>query len=253
LTLKNFPLGEADLLVNLCTRDTGNLRVLAKGARRSSSKLVGHLEPLVLVRLSLARGRNLDVVTQAQVVEDFRSLKTDLKAITKGLYIAELVGGFGSESNPNPALYYLAIETLQAIGQAPDSEWPIPFFELHLLKASGLMPELYQCVECRQQLAPGHHRFSPNMGGTFCLNCTPANAYFRPLSLRALKVLRLLDRSRLTEIAPLRMNEVLARELRTILSTTVEYWLDKEVRSGTFLEHLRRSPTPNETSHGSLV
>lgn len=240
LTLKNFPLGEADLIVTLYTRDSGKLRVSAKGARRSTSKLVGHFEPLALVKLSLAQARNLDIVTQAQTVETFPDLKRDLKGITKGLYVAELVDGFGSEGNPNQALYYLAIETLRAIGQAPNSEWPIHYFELHLLEVSGLMPELYHCVECRRQLAPGRHRFSPNMGGTFCLDCTPTDAYFKPLSLRALKVLRLLDRSRLAEIPPLPMDKALEQELKTVLSTTVEYWLDKEIQSRAFMEHLSR-------------
>jgi DNA repair protein RecO (recombination protein O) len=230
-------------MVTLYSKDSGKLRVLAKGARRSSSKLVGHFEPLALVQLSLAHGHNLDIVTQAQTIEDFPKLKRELQAVTKGLYVVELVDGFGSEANPNQDLYYLAIETLRAIGQDPESEWPLRFFELHLLRVSGLMPELYCCVECRKELVPDHHRFSPTLGGTFCPDCTPTGVYLRPLGVRALKVLRLLDRSRLADIPPLPMDEILAQELKAILSKTVEYWLDKEVRSRAFLEHLGRSPT----------
>lgn len=244
LILKNFSLGEADLVVTLYTRDAGKVRVVAKGARRSTSKFVGHFEPLALVKLSLAQARNLDIVTQAQVVENFSDLKSSLEAISQGLYVAELVDGFGSEAHSNPGLYQLAIETLKAVAQAPGSEWPIRFFELHLLQVSGLMPELYHCVQCRQELVPGCHRFSPNMGGTFCLDCIPAEAHFRPLSLRALKVLRLLDRSKLADIPPLQMDGMLTQELKTLLSTTVEYWLDKEIRSSAFLEHLHKSPKP---------
>ena len=239
LTLKYLSLGEADLLVTLYTREAGKLRVMAKGARRSTSKLVGHFEPLSLVKLSVAQGRNLDIATQAQTMENFPGLKGDLNRITKGLYVAELLDGFGAENHANPPLYSLAVETLRAIGQTPDSDWPIRFFELHLLEVSGLKPELYRCVECREELVPDQHRFSPNMGGAFCLDCTPNDAYFRPVSLRALKVLRLLDRTRLEDMPPLRMDEALARELKTLLSTTVQYWLDKEIRTSAFLEHLQ--------------
>ena len=244
LTLKHTPLGEADLIVTLYSRERGKLRAVAKGARRSTSKLVGHLEPLTVVGLSLALTRGLDIITQAQIVENFTPLKGNLDAITKGLYLAELVDGFGSEANPNQALYHLAIETLEAIQQAPDSELPLRFFELHLLKVSGLMPELYHCVECRKQLVPARHRFSPNLGGTLCLDCAPPEAHIRPLSLRALKVLRLLDRSRLVEVPPLSLEGALAQELKALLATTVKYWLDKEIRSSSFLEHLGRSPQP---------
>lgn len=241
LTLRKMPLGEADLLLTLYTREAGKLRAVAKGARRSTSRLVGHFEPLTLNRLSLVRGRNLDIVTQAQVIENFTALKGDLTGITKGLYVAELVDGFGAEAHPNQPLYDLALETLQAIGEDPASDLPLRFFELHLLEVSGLMPELYRCVECLKPLVPGRHRFTPNGGGTLCADCRPADASLRPLSLGAVKVLRLLHRSSLAELPAINMNQTLELELKSILTTTVQYWLDKEIRSNSFLEHLQRS------------
>ena len=211
---------------------------MARGARRSNSKLVGHFEPLTQVKLSLAQGRNLDYVTQAQVLDGFGSLKENLEAITKGLYLAELVDGFGSESNPTQALYRLVIDALHAIEADPDSDLPLRFFELHLLQVSGLMPELYRCVECRSSLTPGRHRFSPNLGGTLCLDCNPTDARLRPLSLRTLKLLRLLHRTRMAELPALTIDAVLARELKALLSITIQYWLDKEIRSNSFMEHV---------------
>ena len=244
LTLKNTPLGEADLLVTLFTKEQGKLRAVAKGARRSNSKLVGHLEPLTQVRLTVAHGRNLDYISQAQVIGNFHPLKNDLRAITKGFYVAELVDGFGSEANPNQPLYHLAVQTLHAIGQDPESDLYLRLFELQLLRVSGLRPELYRCVECRQDLAQGNHRFSPNLGGTLCTDCHPTDAHIRPLSLRALKVLRLLDRSQPTEIPSLHMGDTLAQELQTLLGVTIEYWLDKQIRSNSFLLQLQRESTP---------
>ena len=233
-------MGEADLLVTLYTREFGKVRAIARGARRSTSKLVGHLEPLTQVKLSLAHGRDLDYVNQAQVLTGFASLKGNLAAITKGLYVAELVDGFGSESNSNQSLYRLAIDTLHAIESDPDSDLPLRFFELHLLQVSGLMPELYRCVECRESLTPGAHRFSPDLGGTLCLDCNPSDARLRPLSLRALKVLRLLHRTRLAELPTLTMDDRLSRELKALLGITIQYWLDKEIQSNSFLDHVHR-------------
>ena len=241
LTLRKMPLGEADLLLTLYTREAGKLRAVAKGARRSTSRLVGHFEPLTLNRLSLVRGRNLDIVTQAQVIENFTTLKGDLTGLTKGLYVAELVDGFGAEAHSNQPLYDLALETLEAIGEDPASDLPLRFFELHLLEVSGLMPELYRCVECLKPLVPVRHRFTPNGGGTLCADCRPADASLRPLSLGAVKVLRLLHRSSLAELPAINMNQTLELELKSILTTTVQYWLDKEIRSNSFLEHLQRS------------
>ena len=240
LTLRKYPLGEADLLVTLFAKDRGKLRAVAKGARRTSNKLLGHLEPLTQLRLSLAQGRNLDYVTQAQSVNMFADLKNDLGATAKGLYLAELVDGFGSEASSNQPLYQLAVDILDSIGQYPESEWPLRYFELQLLRFSGLMPELYQCVECRQPILPDSHRFSHAVGGTLCLNCQPAKAHPRPLSLRALKVLRLLHRGSLPAIMTLQADSTLANELKSVLGGTIGYWLDKEIYSNLFLEQLDR-------------
>ncbi len=247
LSLRKMPLGEADLLLTLYTRDAGTLRAVAKGARKTTSKLVGYFEPLTLNRLALSKGRNLDIVTQAQVIDNFSALKSSLTGLTQGLYIAELLDGFGSEANPNPELYYLSLEALRAVERAPESEMPLRFFELHLLRASGLMPELYHCVECRRTLMAGQHRFSPDGGGTLCLECQPpelqtSGASVRNLSLSTLKVLRMLHRTPFPDIPDLKMSQAVALELKSVLGATVRYWLDKEIRSNSFLEHLQNLP-----------
>ncbi len=244
IILSYTPLGEADLLVTMFTRDQGKVRAVGKGARRSTSKLVGHLEPLTLMRMSMAHGRNMDIISQGEVVQSFSKLKEDLTGITKGLYLAELVNGFGAEDSANPELYRLMIETLLAIETDPESDMPLRFFEFHLLQVSGLMPELYHCVECRAELEPNAHRFSPNVGGTLCLDCNPEDAHLRLLSLRALKVLRLLDRSDIAAACKLSLDDSLAAELKSLLSTTVSYWLGKEIRSNSFLERLNNESLP---------
>ena len=239
LTLRKTAFGEADLVVTLFTGDRGKVRAVAKGARRSSSKLVGHLEPLTLSRLSMAKGRELDIVTQAQSEDGFTALKEDLASLTRGLYVAELLDGFGPEDSPSPGLFRLAVNVLRALPGAPEPEAPLRYFEFHLLRLNGMLPELYQCVECRRDVEPEAHRFSVNLGGVLCPNCTPLEARVRPLSLRAMKVLRLMHRGSLGEVSALRLNPPLAAELKAILSGAVRYWLGKEVRSGAFLERLQ--------------
>ena len=257
LSLRKMPLGEADLLLTMYTKDAGKLRAVAKGARKTTSRLVGHFEPLTLNRLALSKGRNLDIVTQAQALDNFSDLKSSLTGLTKGLYIAELLDGFGSESDPNPELYQLSLGVLRAIERAPAADMPLRYFELHLLEASGLMPELYLCVECRRTLEAGQHRFAPDRGGTICLECqappfrsrefqnrefeTP-QATVRNLSLSTLKVLRMLHRTPLPEIPDLKMSQTVALELKSVLGATISSWLGKEIRSNSFLEHLQHLP-----------
>jgi hypothetical protein len=56
-----------------------------------------------------------------------------------------------------------------------------------------------------------------------------------------LKVLRLLDRQPLAELPRLELDRALAQELKSILDSAIQFWLDKEIRSNSFLEHLQSS------------
>lgn len=248
LVLKNIPFGEADLLVTLYSSESGKLKAVAKGARRSNSKMVGHFEPLTVTKLSLVKGRNLDIVNQVEVIKNFSSLKIDLTTLASGLYVAELVDGFGSEANSNKRLYDLAIETLEAIEQHTSRELILRRFELHLMRVSGFMPELFHCVDCRKPLEPELHRFSPDAGGTLCVNCIPSGVQIRSLSLRALKVLRMLHRSKIADLPQFQSHESLEQEVKSLLSSTLSYWMDKEIRTNSFLNHLEHWPKAEVSS-----
>ena len=246
LVLKSSPLGEGGLLVTLYSRNSGKLRAVVRGARKPTSKMVGHLEPLNRAELSLARSRpgGIDTITQAQVLEGFGPLKASLEGVSRGIYLAELIDGYGVEGSANPELYSVLLDTLRTLNDSPDADLALRYFELHLLKCSGFMPELYRCVECSETLAPEEHLYSPEAGGTLCTRCTPAGVRIMMLSMQALKVLRYLERTSLPEVSTLRTGGALDGDLKELLSATVTYWLDSEIRSKRFMEHLERSPGP---------
>ena len=235
-------------MVILYSRTLGKLRAIGRGARKPTSKMVGHLEPLNRVELALARSRigSIDTVTQAQVVEAFPILKSSLEGVSRGLYLAELVDGFGTEGSANPELYSLLLEVLRFLNDQPETDSTLRYFELQLLRCSGFMPELYRCVECGVELSPDGHMFSPEVGGTLCSRCTPTGVRVMRLSVQALKVLRYLGTTSLGELHRLRVQGSLALELKNLLAVTLRYWLDKEVRSRRFMEQLEKVPAAHE-------
>lgn len=237
--LRQRPLGEADLLLTLFTPQDGKLRAVAKGARKLTSKLAGHLEPLTRVELSLSMGQSLDVVNQAQMVEGYAAVKSDLGGASRALYLAELVDGFAVERSGNPALYGLLLDTLALLGEDVGNGPLLRCFEVRLLGLSGFMPELQVCVECRQPPEEGQQRYTPDGGGLLCGECSPPRARVMSLSSRALATLRLLDATTPEQASRLRLAPDLVDELRVQLSATIRYWLEREVRSAAFLEALQ--------------
>lgn len=244
VVLKSSPFGEAAAMVTLYSTGSGKLRAVVRGAHKPTSKLVGHLELLNRVELALASPRlgGIHTVTQAQVLEGFSSLKANLESVSRGLYLTELVDGYGTEGSANRELYSLLLDTLRALNEdSINGDSALRYFELHLLKCSGFMPELYRCVECGDELSPGRHRFSPQVGGALCMRCTPADVRVMGLSVQALKVLRHIHRVSLEDLASLHIPRSLAEELKNLLAACLKYWLDKEIRSTRFMDHLEDS------------
>jgi DNA repair protein RecO (recombination protein O) len=63
VVLRHTDYGEADRILSLYTRQFGKTRALVKGARKVTSRKAGHLEPFTHVKLQLAKGRELPLVT----------------------------------------------------------------------------------------------------------------------------------------------------------------------------------------------
>src|SRR4030042_183767 len=191
IIIKRIKLGEADRILTLYTPELGKLKAVAKGTRRPKSKLGGHVELLTHSRLMLARGRNLDIITQAQTIDNFLPIKDDLERISRGLYLAELVDSFTGEHIEDRRLFELLLETLKQLSQSKDCETVLRYFELHLLDHLGYRPQLQYCTNCNSSLKPESNFFSSRLGGGLCSGCGFNEPMARPLSLNALKVLRL--------------------------------------------------------------
>src|SRR6266516_1735094 len=90
LVLRRSNFGEADRLITLLTPEAGKLRALAKGTRRPTSRHSGNLELFCQVQLLLAHGRDLDIITQSELIRPFRRLREDLFAGSHAYYLAEV-------------------------------------------------------------------------------------------------------------------------------------------------------------------
>jgi DNA repair protein RecO (recombination protein O) len=244
IVLRQRRLGDADKIVTLYTASYGKVDAVAKGVRRTRSKLAGHVEPLNHGSFLLARGRNLDIITQAQTIEAFQSLREDLERLSRALYAVELVDRFTEEREENFHLYRLLLDTLRRISTRDDPDTVLRYFEVSLLGLLGYRPELEECVSCRTRLEPVTNYWSASGGGVLCPGCLPPEEPVRPLSVNALKVLRLMQREGFSQVAQVNLPPNLARELEGHLREYIRYVLERDVRSAAFIDAVRRRPRP---------
>jgi DNA repair protein RecO (recombination protein O) len=245
--LRRSDIGEADRLLTLYTPTRGKLRVVAKGARRPTSRKAGHLELFVHSTLLIARGKTLDIVTQAETLQPYRALREDLERITYAHYVVELLDRFSTEGQDNQPLFDLLVGTLGRLCDVVDLLLVVRFYELRLLALEGYQPQLFRCLECGDVIQPVVNYFDPEKGGVLCprhgeglIGRPGTRPLVRPMSVTALKVLRYLQTHDYETSSRLRLKPQTHRDLEAIMVHYITYILERNLKSVEFLRRLRR-------------
>ncbi len=241
IVLKRRDQGEADRLLTVLTRDRGKLTLLAKGVRRPASRKAGHIEPFTLVDLLVAKGKSLDLVTQAETSEAHRALREDLWRSTWAYYVAELADAFTVEDDPQALLFELVAETLDRLNRGDDPALAVRYYELHLLGLVGYQPQLFRCVACDALLEPEVNFLSIERGGALCPKHGAHLVDTIALPVNVLKVLRYLQTRDWSQVAQLQLSSQISGQLETMLARYIVYHLERTLRSATFLDRLRRA------------
>jgi DNA repair protein RecO (recombination protein O) len=246
LVLKRREMGEADRLLTVLTRDRGKLTLLAKGVRKPASRKAGHLEPFTYVELLVARGKSLDLVTQAETLEAHRHLREDLWRSSWAYYIAELADSFIQDEDPHDLLFDLVLETFRRLDRGEEAAWVVRYCELHLLSLAGYQPQLFRCVQCSELLKPEINFLSFERGGALCPQHGAHQAGTVLLTLPVLKVLRFLQSRPWEQASRLRPSPETGRQVEALLAQYIAYHLERGLRSPVFLLRLKQSMEPDE-------
>jgi DNA repair protein RecO (recombination protein O) len=228
VVLRTYKLAESDRIVVIMTAEHGKIRAVAKGVRKTKSKFGARLEPMSHVRLLLYRGRELDIVSQADSVEPLSPMLASLDRASQGIAAIEAVDQLALEREPNPRLYRMAVGVLRTIAARP-SPLNVSAFYWKLLAAEGLEPQLDACVRCGQP--EDLVAFDVNEGGVQCRNCRTGTS----ISPAALAIMR--------DILGGRLNDALAldespatHEVSTLATRALEHHIERRLRAVAMFE-----------------
>ncbi len=248
IVLKRTDTGEADRLLTVYTPDRGKLRAIAKGARKPTSRKSGHVELFTHVELMLAKGRTLDIVTQADTRDSFIAWRENLERTSYAYYIAELTDQFTEEEIENRAIFDLLLRTLAWLGEpTADPALLTRYFELQLLAQVGYQPELFACVNCRRALEPVEQFFSAEAGGMIDVECMQTQRETiaghardaQNISLNALKVLRYLQTRAWETMSALQLSAAVQSEVEMLLQRYIAHHLERNLKSVEFLREVK--------------
>ncbi len=248
IVLRHRRLGEADRIVTLLTPGRGKVDVIAKGLLRSKSRMAGHLEPLTLVELVLAHGRSMDVVTQAQTIDAFPAIHSDLDRLSAGMYLLELADRITVEHAEAEGLHDLLHAALVRLARGDGQQVVQRTFELALLEATGFRPELTDCLRCSESVAAEAAWWVPVEGGVLCASCAKTYPEAQPIDATALRVLRAFQSVPYEEAGRIRLTDELAARMEQAMHALMRAVVERDLKSAQFVSAARRARVAGEAS-----
>jgi DNA repair protein RecO (recombination protein O) len=171
VVLRTFKSGEADRVVVLWTRHFGKVRVLAKGARKTTSRLGATLETLAYVKVDLVKTRGeFYIARHVAHRERLATLRGSYPRISAGYAVVEAIDAIPSDGVPDEGIFDLLTRVLLTLDDESydPSLVPASFF-FRLLALDGSEPVVDVCVNCGR---PGPLvSFNAQFGGTLCDEC----------------------------------------------------------------------------------
>lgn len=235
IVLRSYPLRESDLLVAFFTRAEGKVRGVARAAKKSKRRFGGALEPLTYVRVWYEdrERQELARVDSCEVLESPLADRVDYpRAVALG-YVAEVLEQLLPEREASDAMFRLALSVLGQL-RAGAIWMPLTYFDLWVVRLTGLLPELGVCIACGTALNGHRAYFHPLADGLMCA------ADKRLASSEMSKESRLLAaemfRAPIEQFLGAPWPRQRAAELRKFLEQRIELHLEKKLVTAAILE-----------------
>lgn len=237
LVLRSYKFGEADRVVVFLTAQHGKVRAVAKGVRKTKSRIGGRLEMLGHARVQFRRGSSLEHIDQVESVDSSAALLTNLDVTIAAQTAAEAVDLLVPEGEPVPEIFRMLLGVRRALIDRPSSI-VVPAFLWRLLAAEGLRPELDRCATCGAVDQP-LVALDLQAGGFVCRVCKRGS----PVAPSALELIRemlspglggLLDRYH--HSGGMVLNDPVSNEVSRLAIDAFEHHVERRLRSPTTFE-----------------
>lgn len=254
IVMRRVEYGDYDLILTLFSRSRGRISVIAKNARKSRKRFSGKLELFSRLVPDLSRPKSgaLPVLQEVRLLDPFENLRTDFIRMGYAAYWSEILCLWLEEGAPQPRLYGLFQEMLQALhlGDQPPEILSL-LYQLRFLTLAGLSPGLDTCGGCGlslENVRSGRVCFDFGRSRVLCGGCAPISRV-HPLAPGTVKTLCWLQKSHEKGGARVFFSREAAREGLAFLEAFVSFHLGRDFRSLRYLKSIRKDPGMEATFH----
>ena len=137
IVLKRTSFSEADRLVTVFSKSHGKVVLVAKGVRKITSRKKGHLELFTYAKLQIAKTKGLGIITEAETINNFPSLRKNLNRVRIAYLLAELIDKLTAEQQEQQEVFKLLFNSFIILNSKSATKNFILNFESELLELLG--------------------------------------------------------------------------------------------------------------------
>ena len=240
IVLKSTEFKEADKIVTIYTKDYGKITAIAKGVRKIKSKFGSSLEILTHSVFLFYKGRNIDIVSQTEILESFFSSSKDVTKFAFAVNSVEVVNKLTEEREINIGLFNLLKEVLHYLRKTVDPKLLNLSFKWQTMSILGYRPSLNHCCRCNKSIEDQKEMyFNIKEGGLLCNNCVAEDKErCIKVSLYFNKLVRKILITPLSTISNATIPDKKMKELEKITDLYISYHSEKSFKTEKFLKTL---------------
>ncbi|AYD40972.1 DNA repair protein RecO [Clostridium fermenticellae] len=229
LVIKTQDIKEKDKLVWLFSEKLGKISTIAKGSKKSKSKLFSTTLQFCYGDYIVHKGRNFYVINDSFIIDSFQDLLQDLDLITYASYFCELIDISMSDEESNYQLFrYLVTAFYLLRNKAVDVEILARTFEIKILKHTGYALNLENCCICRKKINSSNYINFQYFGGV-CKDCSKYNGAY--VDFATYNTIKYLYRVQLENIYKLNLSRNIKNEVYKVLKIFIEQSYFRKPRS----------------------
>jgi len=237
LQRRNFR--ETSLIADFFTRDFGKISGLLKGIRTEPKKFASTMEPFSFNEIIFYEKRHssLHLVSQADNLSNFDSIRNNMTKIGIASYMMELLSAVMPQEDKNEEVFNLTLLCLNELTLTNNPEKIMTIFKIKMLALSGFKPHFDSCISCQDRIL-GQAKFSLMLGGLLCPRCSPKDLASRSIFRGTIASILHIEKNDFRNNLNLGLNPDIKRELEVILNAFINFHLEKELKSQKVLAKL---------------
>ena len=232
-------IGESDLLVTFFTPDKGQVKGVAKGARKSRKRFANCLETFSLVSLEYGwkKEGGLCLLHSGKLLDAYAALRSDFSTLSRASYLIELTEVLFPTGVAEREMFELLRGSLESLARGTAPELSMILFEARALALGGYAIRTGRCCCCgRSYTGSGTAVFRPDRGGIACLRCQEESTKTPPLRPAGVRALENIQGGSICDCEDLTLTDEVVMQIRAVLRLHREYRLEHRLKTLRYLE-----------------